>query len=61
MIVEAAWITINRDAGLGSQYLRYRERMKPQEAIIRIARKLSNIILAILKSEKEYIPYHMGS
>ena len=61
MIVEAAWITINRDAGLGSQYLRYRERMKPQEAIIRIARKLSNIILAILKSDKEYIPYHMGS
>ena len=61
MIIEAAWASIARDAGLGSLYLRYRERMKPQEAIIRIARKLSNIILAVLKSEKEYVPYHMGN
>ena len=60
MIIEAAWITICKDAGLGSLYLRYKERMKPQEAIVRIARKLSNIIFAILKNEKEYVPYHMG-
>ena len=62
MIIEAAWITICKDAGLGSLYLRYKERMKPQEAIVRIARKLSNIIYAILKNEKEYVPYHqMGN
>ena len=60
MIIEAAWITICKDAGLGSLYLRYKERMKPQEAIVRIARKLSNIIFAILKNEKEYVPYHTG-
>ena len=60
MIIEAAWITICKDAGLGSLYLRYKERMKPQEAIVRIARKLSNIIYAILKNEKEYVPYHSG-
>ena len=59
-IIEAAWITICKDAGLGSLYLRYKERMKPQEAIVRIARKLSNIIFAILKNEKEYVPYHTG-
>ena len=58
MIIEAAWITICKDASLGSLYLRYKERMKPQEAIVRIARKLSNIIYAILKNEKEYVPYH---
>ena len=58
MLIEAAWITICKDAGLGSLYLRYKERMKPQEAIVRIARKLSNIIFAILKNEKEYVPYH---
>lgn len=57
MIVEAAWIAIYRDAGLGSLYLHYKERMKPQEAIVRIARKLSNIIFAILKTKKEYVPY----
>ena len=60
IIIEAAWITICKDAGLGSLYLRYKERMKPQEAIVRIARKLSNIIFAILKNEKEYVPYHTG-
>ena len=58
MIIEAAWITICKDAELGSLYLRYKERMKPQEAIVRIARKLSNIIFAVLKNEKEYVPYH---
>ena len=34
--------------------------MKPQEAIVRIARKLSNIIFAVLKNEKEYVPYQTG-
>ena len=61
MIIEAAWITICKDVGLGSLYLRYKERMKPQEAIVRIARKLSNIIFAILKNEKEYVPYYTGN
>lgn len=61
MIVEAAWIAIYRDAGLGSLYLHYKERMKPQEAIVRIARKLSNIIFAILKTKKEYVPYSADS
>ena len=60
MLIEAAWTTISRDAGLGSLYLRYKERMKPQEAIVRIARKLSNVIFAILKNETEYIPYQTG-
>ena len=35
MIVEAAWITIGRDAGLGAQYFQYKQRMEPQEAIVR--------------------------
>ena len=60
MIVEAAWVAIYKDAGLGSLYMQYKERMKPQEAIIRIARKLSNIIFAVLKNQKEYVPYHLG-
>ncbi len=59
MIIEAAWISICKDAGLGSLYLRYRERMKPQKAIVRIARKLSNIIFAVLKNETQYVPYDM--
>lgn len=58
MLIETAWISVCRDPGLASLYLRYKERMKPQEAIVRIARKLSNIIFAILKNEREYVPYH---
>ena len=61
MIVEAAWVTIGRDAGLGAQYFQYKKRMKPQEAIVRIARKLSNIIFSVLKNEKEYVPYQTGN
>ena len=61
MIIEAAWITISRDAGLGAQYFQYKKRMEPQEAIVRIARKLSNIIYAVLKNEKEYVPYKTGN
>ena len=60
MIIEAAWIAIVKDASLGSLYMHYREKMKPQKAIVRIARKLSNIIFAILKNERKYVPNHMG-
>lgn len=44
MIIEAAWIAIYRDYGLGMAYARYKQSMKPQEAIVKIARKMSNII-----------------
>ena len=61
MVVEAAWVAIGWDAGLGSQYFQYKKRMEPQEAIVRIARKLSNIIFSVLKNEKEYVPYQTGN
>ncbi|MBP3286365.1 MAG: IS110 family transposase [Prevotella sp.] len=61
MIIEAAWITIGRDAGLGAQYFQYKQRMEPQKAIVRIARKLSNTIFSVLKNEKEYVPYQTGN
>ena len=61
MIIEAAWIAIVRDAGLGAQYQNYKKRMEPQEAIVRIARKLSNIVFSVLKNDKEYVPYQTGN
>ena len=60
MIVEAAWIAIVKDEGLGAQYHRYKQRMEPQKAIVRIARKLSNIVFSVLKNEKEYVPRQTG-
>lgn len=56
-IVEAAWISIYRDRGLGCAYISYKMRMEPQEAIVRVARKLSNIIFSVLKTGKKYEPY----
>ncbi len=31
--------------------------MKPQEAIVKIARKMSNIIFSVLKNGRKYKPY----
>lgn len=56
-IVESAWVAIYRDRGLGCAYAAYRKKMESQEAIIRIARKLSNIIFSVLKTKKKYEPY----
>jgi len=56
-LVEACWIAISKDQGLGAAYFHYKKRMRPQKAIIRIARKLSNIIFAVIKTGKKYEPY----
>jgi transposase len=54
MIVESSWIAIRRDRSLAAAYGEYCKRMKPQEAIIRIARKVSNRILVTIKKDKLY-------
>jgi transposase len=60
MIVEAAWIAVRKDIGLASAFGSYCKRMKPNNAITHIARKLSNIIFSVLKNEKAYVPYLFG-
>jgi transposase len=57
MLVEASWVAIKRDEGLGLAYSHFKERMETQKAIIRIARKMSNIIFSTLKTGNEYVPY----
>ena len=42
---------------LGLAYASYKQRMKPQEAIVKVARKMSNIIFSILRNRKRYEPY----
>lgn len=56
-LIEASWVSIYRDRGLGCAYVGYKKRMEPQEAIVRVARKLSNIIFSVLKNGREYEPY----
>lgn len=54
-IVESSWIAIRHDAGLSAKFgALCNKGMKSQEAIIRIARKLSNRIFSILKRNCKY-------
>ena len=55
LIVEASWIAVRRDPELSSCYISYCQRMKPQRAIIKIARKLSCKIFAVMKTQKPYV------
>ena len=54
-IIESAWIAARKDPALSLAYNRYIARMKPNKAIVRIARKLLNRIYFVLKNKKEYV------
>ncbi|KAA6301778.1 MAG: hypothetical protein EZS26_002087 [Candidatus Ordinivivax streblomastigis] len=54
-LVECAWKAISKDLALGACYGKYCQRMDENDAIIRIARKLSNRILTVLKTKKKYV------
>lgn len=53
-IIEAAWVASRNDPVLACSYNQLCKRMKPNEAIIRIAKKLLNRIRYVLKNETEY-------
>lgn len=53
-IIECAWIATRNDPTLALVFCELCKRMKPNEAIIRIAKKLLNRIRFVLKHEKEY-------
>jgi len=54
-IIEAAWVAIRHDPALTLKYNELRSRMEPNEAIIRIAKKLLNRIRFVLKNNQEYV------
>jgi hypothetical protein len=54
-LVEAAWQLIRRDAAMLDHYKQLQKRMKGQDAIIRIARKLLRRIRAVLLTERMYV------
>ena len=56
MMIESAWIAITRDERLSASYTNYCRKMKPQQAIVRVARQMSNIVFAVLKNKKKYVP-----
>lgn len=54
ILIEASWVAIRRDPELYAAYSRYASRMKPQKAIIRIAKKLLKRIYCIWKERRLY-------
>lgn len=54
-LIESAWVAIRQDPSLLLKYNELRVRMNPNEAIIRIAKKLLNRIRYVLKNEQEYV------
>lgn len=55
MLVEAAWQLIRKDPAMLDYYRELTKRMKGQDAIIRVARKLLRRIRAVMLSGKMYV------
>lgn len=53
-IIESAWVAIRNDPALMLAYQELHKQMKPQKAIVRIAKKLTNRIRYVLKNKKTY-------
>jgi len=54
-LIEAAWVAIRQDPALLLKYAVLKNRMSPNEAIVRIAKKILNRIRYVLKNEQEYV------
>jgi len=54
-LVESAWVSIKNDPALNLAFNELCKRMKPNEAIIRIAKKLLSRIRYVITNETEYV------
>jgi len=55
ILIESAWVAIRNDPALALSFNELCKRMKKNEAIIRIAKKLLNRIRYVMKNETEYV------
>jgi transposase len=55
-LIESSWVAARADPALASSYNQYCKRMKPNDAIIRIAKKLLSRIRYVLKNKLPYVP-----
>jgi transposase len=55
LLIEAAWVAIREDPALALAFAELCRRMKKQEAIVRIAKKLLRRIYSVWKNQKEYV------
>ena len=55
VFIESSWAAVRKDPSLMYSYGLLCQRMKPNEAIVRIAKKLLNRIRYVMKNETEYV------
>lgn len=55
VIIECAWIAVRQDPALALRFTELCRRMKKNDAIVRIAKKLLNRIRYVMKNETEYV------
>ena len=55
LLIESAWIATRRDPAMTMAFGKLTKRMKKQEAIIRIAKKLLSRIMHVWKHEEDYV------
>lgn len=55
ILIEAAWTAVKNDPAMTLKYKELTKRMKPQEAIIRIAKKLLRRIRHVWLKQEEYV------
>lgn len=55
VLIEAAWVAARKDPALTLAFSELAKRMKKQDAIIRIARKLLNRIRFVCKNQQNYV------
>lgn len=55
ILIESAWIAIRKDPALFQAYCKLSKRMKRQQAIIRIAKKLLSRIRFVWKNNEKYV------
>lgn len=55
MLVESSWVAVRKDPAILLSYTEYCQRMKKQEAIIRIAKKLLRRIRSVWKNDQIYV------
>lgn len=55
-LIESAWVAVRYDAELRKNFEEYCKRMSNKKAIIRIAKKLLNRIMYVMKNNVDYIP-----
>lgn len=60
LLIECAWVAVRKDPSLIMAYNTLTKRMKPNQAIIRIARKLLNRIYFVLNNQQPYQPIVAG-